>query len=59
MLLAPYAVTRIDWLNREILLNVNRDQVKNSPPWDPLQLIDELYGERLYRHYGWPGSPHP
>ena len=59
VLLAPYAVTRIDWLNREILLNVTRDQVKNSPPWDPLQLIDKMYEQRLYRHYGWPGSPHP
>jgi hypothetical protein len=59
VLLAPYAVTRIDWLNREILLNVSRDQVKNSPPWDPLQLIDKMYEQRLYSHYGWPGSPHP
>jgi hypothetical protein len=59
VLLAPYAVTRIDWLNREILLNVTRDQVKNSPPWDPLQLIDKMYEQRLYSHYGWPGSPHP
>jgi hypothetical protein len=58
VLLAPYAVTRIDWLNREILLNVSRDQVKNSPPWDP-QLIDMMYEQLLYRHYGWPGSPHP
>lgn len=56
VLLAPYAVTRIDWLNREILLNVTREQVKNSPPWDPLKLIDEVYAQRLYRHYGWPSS---
>lgn len=56
VLLAPYAVTRIDWLNREILLNVTREQVKNSPPWDPLKLIDEVYEQRLYRHYGWPSS---
>ena len=48
VLLAPYAATRIDWLNREIRLNVARDQVKNSPPWDPLQLIDKMYEKRLY-----------
>lgn len=54
VLLAPYAVTAIDWLNQEVLLNVTRQQVKDSPPWDPLKLIDEMYEQRLHRHYGWP-----
>ena len=55
VLLAPYAVAAIDWLNREILLNVTGEQVKGSPPWDPLKLIDAEYEGRLHRHYGWPG----
>jgi hypothetical protein len=55
VLLAPYAVAATDWVNHEILLNVTREQVENSPPWDPLQLIDELYQRRLHQHYGWPG----
>jgi hypothetical protein len=54
VLLAPYAVTAVDWLNQEVLLNVTREQVKDSPPWDPLKLIDEMYEQRLHRHYGWP-----
>jgi hypothetical protein len=54
VLFAPYAVAAIDWLNREILLNVTREQVKNSPPWDPLQLFDQWSAQRLHRHYGWP-----
>lgn len=54
VLLSPYAVAAIDWLNREILLNVSGEQVKSSPPWDPLKLIDAEYVERLHRHYGWP-----
>lgn len=54
VLLAPYAVAAIDWLNREILLNVTGEQVKSSPPWDPLKLIDAEYGGRLHQHYGWP-----
>ena len=32
VLLAPYAVSRTDWLNREILLNVTREQVKTARP---------------------------
>jgi hypothetical protein len=54
VLLAPYAVTAVDWLNQEVLLNVTREQVKDSPPWDPLKLIDEMYEQRLHKHYGWP-----
>jgi sporulation protein YlmC with PRC-barrel domain len=54
VLLAPFAVLVIDWLNREILLNVTRDRVKNSPSWDPSQFIDESYEHRLHQHYGWP-----
>jgi hypothetical protein len=54
VLLAPYAVVAIDRLNGEIVLNVTRDQVKNSPEWDPVQLIDQPYERRLHDHYGWP-----
>jgi hypothetical protein len=36
VLLAPHAVTTIDWLNREIVLNVTRQQLKSSSPRDPL-----------------------
>jgi sporulation protein YlmC with PRC-barrel domain len=54
VLLAPYAVAAIDWLNREILLNVTGEQVKSSPPWDPLKFVDAEYGGRLHQHYGWP-----
>jgi PRC-barrel domain len=54
VVLAPYAVAAIDWLNREILLNVTGDQVKSSPPWDPLKLIDAEYEGLLHQHYGWP-----
>ena len=54
VLLSPYAVAKTDWLNREILLNVTREQVEKSPPWDPVQFIDEVYKGRLHQHYGWP-----
>jgi hypothetical protein len=55
VLLAPYAVLAIDWRGRHINLNVTRDQVKSSPPWDPIALIDQVGQQRLHSHYGWPG----
>ena len=55
VLIAPYAVREIDWLGRQIRLDVTRDQVRQSPPWDPIAMIDRAHEERLHRHYGWPG----
>ena len=55
VLLSPYSVQEIDWLERHIRLNVTRDQVKASPPWDPVAMIDQISEQRLHSHYGWPG----
>ena len=53
--LAPYAVTDIDWLDRQVKLNVTRDQVKSAPAWDPLAMADEVSEQQFHRHFGWPG----
>ncbi len=53
--LAPHAVRSIDWAERRINVNVSRDQVRSSPPWDPLALADQIAQERYHRHFGWPG----
>jgi hypothetical protein len=53
--LAPFAVTGIDSNGRRVNVNVTRDQVKTSPPWDPLSLADKATEQSLHRHYNWPG----
>lgn len=55
VLLSPYAAKHIDWSAREVDLDVTRDQVKGSPPWDPAGAIERDYERRLHSHYGWPG----
>jgi hypothetical protein len=55
VLVSPYAVREIDWAERHIVLDVTRAQVKDSPPWDPVAMIDTYYEKRLHRHYGWQG----
>ena len=55
VLLSPYSVREIDWPNNTIIVAVTREQVKASPTWDPLAIIDEVYEQRLHRHYGWRG----
>jgi sporulation protein YlmC with PRC-barrel domain len=55
VLISPYAVQDISWPDHQIRLDVARDQVKASPPWDPLDKIDQAYERRLHDHYGWCG----
>jgi len=54
VLLSPHTVRSVDYLAHEIRLDVTRDQVKASPPWDPATEIELAYQRRLHRHYDWP-----
>jgi hypothetical protein len=55
VLLSPYAVKNIDWAEREIRLDVSREQVRASPTWGPFDSVDHEYEKRLHTHYNWPG----
>jgi hypothetical protein len=55
VLISPHAVASIGWDDHQIVLNVSRDQVKTSPPWDPAQIVEADYERRLHAHYSWPG----
>jgi hypothetical protein len=54
VLISPHAVKDISYLDHEIRLRVTRDQVKGSPPWDPMSKIELAYQRRLHGHYDWP-----
>ena len=54
VLISPTAVEDLDWMGREVKLNVTREQVKASPPWDPPATISDDYVSRLHDHYRWP-----
>lgn len=55
VLLSPYAVSKIEWGVREVGVDVSKEKVRESPPWDPAAIIDQYYEKRLHTHYGWPG----
>ena len=57
VLISPLAVKAIDWLDRHVELNVPGEQVRASPPWNPLNTFSQVYAKELHRHYGWPGPP--
>ena len=55
VLVSPFAVSDVNWFERYMQLNVTREAVKSSPPWDPAATIIQDYEQNLHRHYGWPG----
>jgi len=58
VLISPRSVREIDWANRLMHLDVDRQKVKDSPAYDPTMTVDQTYEERFHDHYGggWPGS---
>jgi hypothetical protein len=59
VLIAPPAVQEIVWPDRRIRLNLSRDKIRTSPPWDPAMVIDPAYDARLQSHYGWSSANAP
>jgi hypothetical protein len=55
VLMSPYAVRAISWADRDVTLDVTRGQVKGSPAWNPAEVIERAYQERLHGYYGWAG----
>ncbi len=53
VLISPEWVAAVDWDN-EVIVNVSKDQVKNSPEYDPAEVPNEEYVSHLYGHYGFP-----
>ena len=49
---APGSVREIDWADRLIHLDVNRQKVKGSPSYDPSITIDGAYEEKFLTYYG-------
>lgn len=54
ILVAPDWVTEIDWPGQGLRVNMSKEQVQNSPAFDPSQPINRAYEERLYDFYGRP-----
>jgi hypothetical protein len=51
-------VTEIDWALHEIQVNLTREAVKTSPEWNPTDVIDAQFQQRLHTHYNWPAYSH-
>jgi len=54
VLVAPAWIDAVHWDEAKVLVNLTRDEIKNSPPFDPAQPINREYETRLYDFYGRP-----
>jgi hypothetical protein len=56
VLIAPRWIQEVRWFDSMVSVNVTRQQVRDSPPYDwaaPLERHQEM---KLYKHYGQPGG---
>jgi uncharacterized protein YrrD len=52
VLISPHSVTRIDWTELQIDLNVDRQKVKDSPPYNVNATVDGAYDDQFHSYYG-------
>lgn len=52
VLISPYSVREIDCPGRLVHINVNRQKVKDSPPYNPSITIDGAYEEKFLTYWG-------
>jgi hypothetical protein len=38
-----------------VTLEMAREQIEKAPDYDPAQLVDRAFEQRLFEHYGRPG----
>jgi hypothetical protein len=54
VLISPRAVQRLDVDREEIVVNLTREQVKNSPPYDSDKPVSRQYETEHSQYYGYP-----
>jgi sporulation protein YlmC with PRC-barrel domain len=63
VLVSPRSTLEIDWSDKLVNLNVDRQKVKDSPAYGALTTVDQAYEESLLKYYGitWiaPADRHP
>lgn len=59
VLLSPYAIDKPDWETKELLMNVSKEQVENSPDIDLDQPVSRQQQIQLHTYYQWPGYMYP
>lgn len=54
VLISPDWIEWVSWGERDVRVNVKREEIKNSPPYEPEEPVSEDYESLLFGHYGRP-----
>ena len=54
VLISPDWIVSIQWLEREVAVDLNVEEIKESPEYDPSAPVNREYEARLYDFYGRP-----
>lgn len=52
VLISPAWIKAVDWPDRSITVDLDRDAIKSAPEYDPSKVITAEYEARLFAHYG-------
>ena len=52
VLISPWSVKDIDWGNRLVNINVDRQKIENAPAYDVSVTIDRAFDEKFLTYYG-------
>jgi hypothetical protein len=52
VLISPRSVRDIDWTDKLVNLNVDRQRIKASPAYDPTTEVDRAYERQFHNYYG-------
>lgn len=55
VLISPEWAENVSWTERDVHVKVTREQVKESPEYNPQRTTDREHETMLYAHYGYPG----
>lgn len=55
VLIAPAWISGVHWSDKTVSVDLSRDTIKASPPYDAKALLDREWERNLYKHYGRPG----
>ncbi len=54
VLIAPQWIEGISWVDATVSINMTRQAVKDSPPWNPAAPPNGAQETTIYEHYGRP-----
>jgi hypothetical protein len=54
VLVSPWWITEVSWDTSRVRVHMERQAIKNSPPFDPATPVNRDYEEQLYDYYGRP-----